>query len=297
LALSFIAHPGMGAFSALSLEPHFSNGSRPDSLQPSRLWAARPAKKAVPARHIRHAVLVDTRGAWAWDPADRHAAAARYASVAHWIETHPGCEMSLWVSGPLIHSFRQAPSGEFQNDDAAVRGCARRQLIEHHGSAASDWPLATWHNAIARGVCALAGMDLTSLRQHASRFEVKLHTVEPWWHHAFEEAKRCVTTLNDSAFGYVCVVEGAQVAWISCVNGLLADVRQTWLKAPTVQALQSQLTELQANGVNATSKTVILGQGLSDGSRTSALSALVLGRLDGDQPPQWLRPSFSEEFH
>jgi hypothetical protein len=287
----------MGAFGALSFETQTSVGMHPYAVQTPRSWAARPAKKAVPARRVRHAVLVDTRGAWAWDPSDAHAAASRYASVAHWVETHPGCDMSLWVSGPLIHSLRQAPSGEFQNDDAAVRGSARRQLIEHHGAAASDWPLATWHNPIARGVCALAGIDLTTLRRHALRFEVKLHTVEPWWHHAFEEAKRCVTTLNDSSPGQVCVVEGAQVAWISCVNGLLADVRQTWLKAPTVSALLAQLDELEGSSDTTSRKTVILGQGLSDGARTATLPGLVLGRLDGDQPPQWLRPSFRDEFH
>jgi hypothetical protein len=293
LALSFIAQPAMGALGALSFEGQLSFGLLARSSQAPRSWVAPLAKKTVPAPSRRHAVLIETRGAWAWDPNDPHAAATRYASAAHWIETHPGREASLWVSGPLIRSLPQTP-------DRDVRGHARKQLVEQHGSAASAWPLATWRNPIARGVCALVGVDLTALRQHALRFGVKLHSVEPWWHHAFEEAKRCVTTLNHSAFSQVCVVEGAQVAWISCVNGLLSQVRQTRLQSATVQSLQSELSELQSADGRNVGKAVIVGHGLSDGARTTALGALgalVLGRLDGDQPPQWLRPSFINEFH
>ena len=39
------------------------------------------------------------------------------------------------------------------------------------------------------------------------------------------------------------------------------------------------------------------GQGLRDGTHTQALDALVLGRIDGTQPPEWLRPSLYREMH
>jgi hypothetical protein len=42
---------------------------------------------------------------------------------------------------------------------------------------------------------------------------------------------------------------------------------------------------------------VVLGQGLIDGACTRGLNALVLGRLDGEQPPLWLRPSAREALH
>jgi len=58
----------------------------------------------------------------------------------------------------------------------------------------------------------------------------------------------------------VCVVEGAQVAWISCLKGLLVDVHQSKLASPTVEALEVQLDELVASQRHGSEKTVILGQ-------------------------------------
>ena len=286
----------MGAFDSLSLDSPLLSGLRASPMQVPRMLSTHPAKKIVSASNINHAVLVDARSAWAWNSLDCHAAATRYDSVSDWINRHPGCGMSLWVSSPLVHSLRQAPSGGGE-DDAAVRGNARQQLVEHHGKEASAWPLAMWRNAIARGVCALSGVNLTDLRQQALRAGVRLLSVEPWWHHAFEQAKRCVATLSSSKSGHVCVVEGAQVTWISCVHGLLAEVRQSQLAAPTIQSLHAQLKELRNAGSNRAERTVLLGHGLSDGAQTALLDALVLGRLDGDQPPQWLRPYFRNQFH
>lgn len=297
--LSFIAQPAMGAFDSLSLDGPLPSGPRAKAMQMPRMWAARPAKKIVSARNSNHAVLVDARNVWAWDSLDCHAAATRYDSVSDWIDKHPGCGMSLWVSSPLVQSLSQAPSADDADDadDVTVRGNARQRLIEHHGKGASAWPLAMWRNAIARGVCALSGVDLTDVRRQALRVGVQLHSVEPWWHHAFEQAKRCVATLSSSESGCVCVVEGAQVTWISCVYGLLAEVRQSQLAAPTIQSLHAQLNERHHARGHRAERTVLLGHGLSNGARTATLDAVVLGRLDGDQPPQWLRPYFSNQFH
>jgi len=149
--LSFIAQPVMGAFGALSFESQLAGSLRTRSSRVPCVRVPRDAAKAVAARHNKHAVLVDTHDAWAWDPCDSHTGATRFASVLHWIETHAGCEMSLWVSGPLIQSVQRTPDGVSREDAAAVRGNARRQLVEHHGSVASDRSLATWHNPLARG--------------------------------------------------------------------------------------------------------------------------------------------------
>ena len=94
-----------------------------------------------------------------------------------------------------------------------------------------------------------------------------------------------------------CVVEGQQIAWISTARGLLVEVQQTSLASAHVDALRAELTRWASATPASALKPVVLGQGLQNGSQTGALDALVLGRLDGDQPPQWLRPSFTTDMH
>jgi hypothetical protein len=42
---------------------------------------------------------------------------------------------------------------------------------------------------------------------------------------------------------------------------------------------------------------VVLVEGMTDGTSTRSWSAIVLGRLDGEQPPLWLRPSARDALH
>jgi hypothetical protein len=96
------------------------------------------------------------------------------------------------------------------------------------------------------------------------------------------------------------VVEGRQIAWAETSGGLLTEVRQRELDEPSVDALRFEIEaferEKEGQGKTRASATVLLGQGLADGARTTGLNAIVLGRLDGEQPPQWLRPSFRKEM-
>ena len=247
-------------------------------------------------RNPMHALLADTQGVWAWAPHDRHAPAVRHASVADWMRGHPGSDMHLWVSGHFVHSLRRDP-GASHPDDATLRLHARRELIARHGDGAASWPLATWKNDAALGVCALDGIDLELLNQHARQHGVRMHSVVPWWYHAFQEARRCVNALNHALRGQVCVVEGRQLAWIDTASGQLAEVRQATLASAHVGALGDAIQRMTTRDGDPATPPVVLGQGLEDGARTHGLKALVLGRLDGQQPPQWLRPSFQEDAH
>lgn len=257
--------------------------------------AAVPRRAAVLAPPV-HAVLVDDCGAWSWQPDDCHAAATRHASVQQWIEAHPGCDLRLWVSGQLLRSLGAGPAAG-ATDDEALHAQARRTLVQRHGERAAQWALATWKNELAGGVCALAGIDLESLTRHAQRHGVRMRSVVPWWYHAFLEARRCVVSLAEATSANVCVVEGQQIAWLATANGELTDVRQGALESPCVAALADEMRRMSAHTDGSKKRTVVLGQGLVDGARTQALDALVLGRLDGDQPPQWLRPSWRKEMH
>lgn len=133
-------------------------------------------------------------------------------------------------------------------------------------------------SALARG----QELDLKTLGE----VDVRTRSVAPWWQHAFLEAKRCVHALNRAARARVCVVEGIHTTWVASEHGELREVQRLTLPEPTVDALQWAIRRMRDCPV-----TVALGQGLADGHRTGDLRALVLGRLDGQQPPQWLRPA------
>lgn len=258
-------------------------------------WAL-SLRRSLGLRAPVHAVLADSNGAWAWNPRNAHSAATRYASVQDWIKRHPGCDLRLWVSGQLVQSLaREYAAGE--QDEKALRSIAKREFITRHGDAAARWPLATWRNEAALGVCALVGVDLPALNDHAETHAVRMQSVVPWWYHALQEARRCVSALSQADTAHVCVVEGQQIAWISTARGLLVEVQQTSLASAHVDALRAELTRWASATPASALKPVVLGQGLQNGSQTGALDALVLGRLDGDQPPQWLRPSFTTDMH
>ena len=286
------------------------------------LWKL-PLRRALGLARPVHALLADAHGVWAWEPRDCHAGATRHASVSAWLARHPGCDLRLWVGGELARSV--VPGGGARHgeaDDAsgidklgdpspdtapALRARARRELVQRHGAVAQHWPLATWHTRIGLGVCALSGIDLPALTLQARHDQVRIRAVVPWWYHAFSQAARCVNALNHAPAATVCVVEGRQLAWISTTHGELAEVQQTVLENATVAALHAALTQrAQRAGerreitLTPTTPTIVLGQGLTDGAQTqelAALNALVLGRLDGAQPPQWLRPSLGREMH
>ena len=305
MVISFTAHSAL-AFSGALLADQKTTQWPPTELLNSSAAHNTPARTKARirgtcgTRGTRHAVLVDANGLWAWNPHDAHAPATRYESLPNWVEKNPSSQMHVLVSSPLVRSVCHL-AAKVVEDDEAARVRARRMLIETHGHIASSWPLAVWASTAARGVCALAGIDLSALRRHALRHDVELQAVEPWWHHAFAEAKRCVSALSTSERSHVCVVEGTQIAWITTAAGELAEVQQLRLAAPTVNSLHIKIQEmlLQAPALHAEGRihTVVLGQGLTDGARTRALGTVVLGRLDGDQPPQWLRPSDRVEFH
>lgn len=255
-----------------------------------------PSRYGLGLRSPVHALLADAEGVWAWAPDDAHAAATRHASVPAWFEAHPGCDVRLWVAAQLTRS-PDRPHAAAHDDEAALRSRARQEFIHRHGRVAAAWALATWKNDAARGVCALAGIDLNVMNRDASRHGVRVQSVVPWWYHAFLAAKRCVSALNQAEQGQVCVVEGAHVAWITTTRGLLADVQQRALETASVGALQTLITEATVRRDGLGTATVVLGQGLADGASTGGLNALVLGRLDGQQPPLWLRPSAHEALH
>ena len=278
-------------------EPHAGR-----SAERKRGWI-RPLRRSLGLRGAAHALLVDRDGVWAWAPRDSHAAATRHASVQQWIEEHPGCDMRLWASGELVRSLRPAHVSLMDNDEL-LRSRAQRELIETHGEEAAGWALTTWKNEIAIGACALTGIDLKALGIHALRHGVRVQSVVPWWYHAFLEAKRCVSALNGMMSARVCVVEGRQIAWAETSGGLLTEVQQRVLDEPSVDALRFEIDKTQITKASQDQRrasttaatTVLLGQGLIDGARTGGLNAIVLGRLDGEQPPQWLRPSLRKDM-
>lgn len=263
--------------------------------KPFRGWS-RQLRHGLGLRGPAHALLADAHGVWAWAPGDSYAAATRHGGVREWMRAHAGTDVRLWVSGELTQSIEDVAALP-RRDDAVLRTHARQALVDRHGDAAAAWPLATWRNHVALGVVALTGIDLEALRRHGAQADVRIRSVEPWWHHAFLEAKRCVPNLTRALDARVCVVEGRSAAWIALSNGIMSHVRRCVLEDATVDSLQATIVRMSAHENGTAIPAVVLGQGLVDGGHTSRLQALVLGRLDGDQPPQWLRPCTQVEVH
>ncbi len=264
-------------------------------VRPFRGWS-RELSQGLGLRGAAHALLADAHGVWAWAPGNRYAAAKRHGSVREWMRAHAGTDVRLWVSAEFTQSIEDVASLS-PRDDAGLRSHARQAFVDQHGHEAATWPLATWHNDVARGVVALAGIDLDALRRHGAQHGVRIRSVEPWWHHAFLEAKRCVPALVQSANAHVCVVEGRAAAWITLARGVMSHVRRCVLEEASIASLNETIERMNADDAGHDVPVVVLGQGLVDGGDTSRLGAHVLGRLDGDQPPQWLRPATQNEVH
>ena len=266
-----------------------------------------PLRRALGLTRPVHALLADAHGVWAWEPRDCHAPATRHASISAWMARHPGCDLRLWVSAELARSLVPASAVAHAGPDLNVdqnavnapdlRVRARHELVRRYGAAAQSWALATWYTARGLGVCALSGIDLAALTRAAHAADVRIRAVVPWWYHAFSQATHCVSAIHQAPMAQVCVVEGQQVAWVSATYGVLADVQQTVLADACVDALRDALLGRTQQANTRCDTSVVLGQGLRDGAHTHTLDALVLGRLDGAQPPQWLRPSLQREIH
>ncbi len=264
-------------------------------VKPFRGWS-RELSHGLGLRGPAHALLADAHGVWAWAPGDRYAAAKRHGSVREWMRAHAGTDVRLWVSAEFTQSIEDIASLS-PRDDAGMRSHARQAFVDRHGDEAATWPLATWQNDVSRGVVALAGIDLDALRRHGAQNDVRIRSVEPWWHHALLEAKRCVPALAHAANAHLCVVEGRAAAWITLARGVMSHVRRCVLEDASVSSLNETIEQMKADRAGDDVPIVVLGQGLVDGGDTARLGAHVLGRLDGDQPPQWLRPSTQNEVH
>jgi len=260
-----------------------------------RAWS-RHLRRGLGLRGAAHALLADSDGLWAWAPGDCYAAATRHRGMQEWMRSHAGSDVRLWVSAELTRGIDDVTILA-NRDDAGLRSHARQTLMDRHGEAAASWPLATWRNEVSRGVVALAGIDLDALRRHGAQSDVRIRSVEPWWHHVYLEAKRCVPDLARASSAHVCVVEGRSAAWIALCAGALSHVRRCVLEDASVASLRSTIERMRSDSDQEDALTVVLGQGLIDGGNTGGLEALVLGRLDGEQPPQWLRPSTQTEVH
>ncbi len=264
-------------------------------VRPLRALAHRLRRRAG-LRGPAHALLADAHGVWAWSPGDSYAAASRHANLREWMRLHPGSDVRLWVSGDLTRGIEDVALPA-RRDDAGLRSHARQALVDQHGDAAASWPLATWRNQGSHGAIALAGIDLDALRRHGQERDVRIRSVAPWWHHAFLEARRCVAALARAPSAHVFVVEGTSAAQITLSGGVLHHVTHCVFEEPTIEALRSAIARRHDDAGGGDIPTVVLGQGLVDGGDTSRIDALVLGRLDGDQPPQWLRPATQVEVH
>jgi hypothetical protein len=258
------------------------------ALHAARHWL-RALPRSVGLRRPQQSVFIDAKGVWSWAAGDALTPATRVDNMDEWFARHPGTNLAIWTSAQLLHNLG-CDAATARIDDAAFDRHARQQLLMRHGEDARQWPTAMWRTRSGRGVCALAGLDLPAVWRQAQRHDVRVQSIIPWWYHAYKTALQCVGSLRDAPSAAVCIVEADQVAWIACSNGAMTSIVQRVLEAPTVAALAHEVNILRSHSARPVEPIVLLGQGIEDGANMQQLPGLVLGRLDGQQPPVWLRP-------
>ncbi len=282
----------MANLAGTPLAGHFgfeqASARRARPLNAARQWL-RGLPRSVGLRRLSQSVFIDASGVWSWAAGDALTPAARVDSMDEWFARHPGTNLAIWTSAQLLRNL-DCDIATSLIDDAAFDKHVRQQLLMRHGDSARLWPTATWRTRSGRGACALSGLDLPAVWRQAQRHDVRVQSIIPWWYHAYKTALQCVSTLRDAPHAAVCVVEAEQIAWIACSNGAMTSIEQRVLGAPTVAALAHEIDALRSRSARAAEPTVVLGQGIEGGANTQQLRALVLGRLDGQQPPVWLRP-------
>jgi hypothetical protein len=137
---------------------------------------------------------------------------------------------------------------------------------------------------------------LALLAQQAQHHGAFLRSISPWWSHALQAAVRCVGMLRSAERAAVCIVEGTHIALVTTSRGIATRVEQRRLQSADIASLGWEILRYQGAFDLPVQVMVVLGQGIVDGARTGGLNAVVLGRLDGDQPPQWLRPNVGPDM-
>jgi len=282
----------MANLAGTPLAGHFgfehANARKTRPLHAARHWL-RALPQSVGLRRSSQSVFIDAKGVWSWAAGDALTPAARVDSMEEWFVRHPGTNLAIWTSAQLLRNL-DCDATTSLIDDAAFDKHVRQQLLNRHGDSARQWPTATWRTRSGRGACALAGLDLPAVWRQAQQHDVRVQSIIPWWYHAYKTALQCVGSLRDAPNAAVCIVEAEQIAWIACSNGAMTSIQQRVLDTPTVAALAHEMDCLRSRSSRNVEPTVVLGQGIDDGANTQLLRGLVLGRLDGQQPPVWLRP-------
>jgi hypothetical protein len=234
-----------------------------------------------------HTLFVQSDRVWSWGVGGS-AAAASYASVQDWCDSQPGARARLILSGQLTRQLSAAGIELPLNDPSVLASWARHQLSHYHGESAQAWPMAPWLDGRQRGVCALHAADLASWQAHARLRGVGLVSARPWWSVALRAVSAAHPDWGSSPDLGLAVVEGRQLTWVACSQGLVTEVRQRWMDSATHTALAAMVAEL-ADTLPQGSAIAVCGHGLAPTTEPSRLRALSVGSLDGVAPPiEWM---------
>lgn len=145
-----------------------------------------------------------------------------WPDFAAWCNAHSGGRCRLWLSSALLHELVCDP-GLPLADDAAALAWARPLLQHYHGDAALAWPLAAWQQGRQRGVSALHGASLDTLRSSAQQAGVRLLAVKPWWSLQLQQALRQHRALRGPQ-ARLLIAEDARVAVLGLERGRLTQL-------------------------------------------------------------------------
>ncbi len=209
-----------------------------------------------------HDLLLHAGGLWD--------GARAWPDFAAWRGAQRGRRCRLWLSSVLLHELVCDPALPLRGDAAAL-AWARPLLQHYHGEAALAWPLAAWQQGRRRGVSALHGASLDTLRSDAGRAGVRLLAVQPWWALLLQRALRRHRALRGPQ-AQLLLVEGACLTALGLEHGQLARLE--------VRRLDIAAADMLAPWAGAAAPpTLALGLGHAAGAP---------GALDGSAGGAWL---------
>jgi hypothetical protein len=172
----------------------------------------------------------------------------RHDDLAAWCATHEGQRCVLWVGGAYLADLVCEPGLPLDGKQARM-DWARRVFVHYHGTAASTWALLPWQRRAARGVSALHGLDLATMRERAAERRVQIVAVHPLWPVVLERLLAQRPALRTAAQARALLLEhrgdshGAVLTTVSLQQGRVRAVHRRRLDALVLDGLQAVLRE------------------------------------------------------
>ena len=249
---------------------------------------ARAARAWRRARHTpaRHVVYLHGRGVTSLRAGARTGdvgepvSGAGQASFERWCDENPGANVSLRVSGSLLHTLVVDPALQLRGE-AALRRYAQQQFAHYYGARAERWPLAAWNRGTQGMVCGLHGIDLPSMLDNAERQEVRILDITPIWCAGLAAVSRLDPSFTEPGRRALLLAEGDAATWLVAQEGEVVSVQHRHADSAHGDDVLALLASLIADTPALAAPPLLIGHGLEQFSAPALTVARACGDLVG----------------